>query len=71
MQGIIDRFEGSFVVIEWEGRQMQNVARELLPGCAKEGDVIELKEGRYMVDPEQTRKRQKEIQDLSKGLWQE
>ena len=40
MKMIIDRFEGSFAVIELENGVFENMPKTLLPKNSKEGDII-------------------------------
>ncbi len=69
MTGVIDRFEEQFAVIEKEDGSMMNLPRERLPRGAKEGDVVLLGET-ITIDYEETKRRKKEIEELTKELWQ-
>jgi hypothetical protein len=71
VRGTIDRFEGEFAILEWEGRNIENIAKELLPSTAKEGDIIEFENGGYKVNLAETMKRKKELKQLSEGLWED
>jgi hypothetical protein len=71
VRGTIDRFEGEFAILEWEGRNIENIAKELLPSTAKEGDIIEFENGGYKVNLVETMKRKKELKQLSEGLWED
>lgn len=47
----LDRYEGDFAVCEnRESREMINISRNKISNLAKEGDVIRLKNGMYVVD---------------------
>jgi hypothetical protein len=46
---VIDRFEGEYAVLETESG-MKNVPREMLPEEAREGDVLEVKDGVYIIN---------------------
>ncbi|SHN63964.1 DUF3006 domain-containing protein [Desulfitobacterium chlororespirans] len=70
MKGIIDRFEGEFAVVEQEDRVIINVPRHVLPREAKEGDILILSNGEYQIDPSETAKRKKRIEELSRELWE-
>lgn len=70
MRGIIDRFEGDFAVVEFEGRQMKDVPKEELYPEAREGDVILLVNGQYQVDQKETQKRKVEIAKLTETMWE-
>jgi hypothetical protein len=71
VRGNIDRFEGEFAILEWEGRNIENIAKELLPSTAKEGDIIEFENDGYKVNLAETMKRKKELKQLSEGLWED
>jgi len=53
---IIDRFEGSIAVLE-NGDEFMEIERNLISIDAKEGDVVELHEGKYVVKAEKTAQR--------------
>jgi Protein of unknown function (DUF3006). len=69
MKGIIDRFEGDYVIVEFEGRKMKDISKNLVVPEAKEGDVIVLVDGKYQVDHEETQKRKAEIAKLTEDMW--
>lgn len=66
---IIDRFEGGFAVCEKENREMIDIAKSSIPMEAKEGDVLNIQEGSITIDYEETAKRKKAIEELTKDLW--
>ena len=68
MKGIIDRFEGSFAVVELDNNEMKNIKRELIPIEAKEGDVLNIGEV-ITIDHEETEKRRKGIEKLTEDMW--
>jgi hypothetical protein len=70
MKVIIDRFEGNFAVCEKEDRQMLDIEKAKIPTTAKEGDVLNITNGIITIDVEETEKRKKEIEELTKDLWQ-
>jgi hypothetical protein len=69
MKVIIDRFEGNFAVCEKEDRQMLDIEKTKIPVTAKEGDVLNITNGMITMDIEETKKRKKEIGELTKDLW--
>jgi pyruvate kinase len=69
MKVIIDRFEGEYAVCEKEDREMMDIKRDSLPKEAKEGDVLYIEDDKIIVDVEETEKRKKEIEELTKDLW--
>lgn len=70
MKGIIDRFEGDYAVVEFDGRLMVDIPKEQLPTDAKEGDVIVLVDGKYQVDAGETQRRKIEIAKLTENMWE-
>lgn len=69
MKVVIDRFEGEYAVCENNDRTMMDIERSRLPIGAKEGDVLDLQEGKITIDREATDKRKKEIEQLTEDLW--
>ena len=67
MEGIIDRFEGEYAVVEAEGK-MLNIPAALLPREAKEGDVITIA---ITVNKKKTAAVKKQIEDLADKVWEE
>ena len=67
---IIDRFEGEYAVLETENG-MKNVPRGMLPEEAREGDVVELKNGAYTINKKAAEKRRRELREKLKKLQKE
>lgn len=70
MKITIDRFEGEFAVCEKEDRKMVDIEKSKLPTKSKEGDVLNINSDRITIDHEETEKRKKEIEELTKDLWE-
>jgi hydrogenase maturation factor len=70
MRGIIDRFEGDFVVVEVDG-ETRDVARHLFPSDVKPGDVVIMEGTKITVDREKTEKLRKEIEELMSEVWED
>lgn len=70
MKVIIDRFEGNFAVCEKEDRTMMDIEKSKIPSIAKEGDVLNIFNNKITIDLEETKKRKKEIEELTKDLWE-
>ena len=68
MKYVIDRFEGEFAVLEKEEGGTFDVPKSEL-GDAKEGDVVLLDDGVYIVDAEETRKRKEMIAEKMRKLF--
>ena len=60
MKGIIDRFEGDYVVVEFTGRRMAEIHKRDLPAGLKEKDVIRCDDGVYVFDELETERIRKE-----------
>ena len=65
MQGIVDRMEGEWIVLELESGEMVNLPKKILPE-ATEGDVIVC-----AVDQEKTAQRREKLRELRRRLWEE
>jgi hypothetical protein len=69
MKVIIDRFEGNFAVCEKEDKQMLDIEKSKIPIIAREGDVLNITNDKITIDPEETRKKRREIEKLTEDLW--
>lgn len=69
MKVIIDRFEGEFAVCEKEDRKIIDIEISKLPSNAKEGDVLNISNDTITIDVEETEKRRRKIEELTKNLW--
>jgi hypothetical protein len=70
MKVIIDRFEGYYAVCEKADRTMIDIKRIDIPSESKEGDVLYIDNNVITIDIEETKKRRKEIEKLTKDLWE-
>ena len=64
MKYIIDRFENEFAICEDENKKMIEIKKEDLPLNAKEGDVLNLTDGTFSIDSEETKKIREDNFDL-------
>ncbi|KOP66707.1 pyruvate kinase [Bacillus sp. FJAT-18019] len=69
-KGIIDRFEGDIVVVEFDG-VCKDIDRAELPYNCKIGDVLIFKEGVITIEEADTQNRRKEVQDLMDELFED
>lgn len=69
-KGIIDRFEGQFAVVEFDGKSEDILISEL-PTEIKVGDSLIFEEGSIMIDTEDTTSRKEEIDRLMDELFEE
>lgn len=63
---IIDRFEGEWAVLEWDGRTF-NFPRALIPRGAREGHVLKVS---VEIDRAETERRRQRIKELEDRLFQ-
>jgi len=70
MKGIIDRFEGDYVVVEFSGRRMVEIHKKDLPAGLKEGDAIRGDNGAYVLDKVETERIKKETKAILDKLWE-
>lgn len=75
MRIVIDRFEDSYAICEWEEEgenpRILQLKRGCLPVTAKEGDVLTQRDNCYIVDQVETDKRKRENLDLLESLFEE
>lgn len=67
MNGIVDRIEGEYLVVELENRDIVEIAMKKVPN-AREGDVLLINGDAISIDAEQTKKRSENISKLFDGL---
>lgn len=70
MEAVIDRFEEGFAVCEKEDSTLINIKKSLIPIDAKEGDVLLIDGDNIQLGINETLKRKKEIEILTKDLWE-
>ncbi|MFT9076454.1 DUF3006 domain-containing protein [Ethanoligenens sp.] len=68
-QYIIDRFEGTFAVLEGSGGKMRDVLKSCLPMGAKQGDVLTETNGIFSVDAAATKRRAEAIAEQMNDLF--
>lgn len=68
MFGILDRFEGSFAIVELYDRKVINIELNKIPKEAREGDVLSIGE-HITIDHEETKKRKSVVEKLSRDMW--
>ena len=66
----VDRFEGNFAVCEnRETGEFIDIPISELPENIKQGSIIKLENGNYILDIESTKKEQEEIKNLVDNLF--
>ena len=69
---VIDRFEGDIAVCEdRKTLEMININIQQLPAEVKEGDVIKLIDGLYVVDAQETLEIEERIEEKARSLFEE
>ena len=66
----IDRFEGEYAVCVDDDENIVSIDRKLIIGKAVSGDVIDEKDGVYIVLENETERRKNEIRKLQDELFQ-
>lgn len=64
---VIDRFEGEYAVLETDGG-MKTLPRDMLPAEAREGDILEEKDGFYIINKKAAEKRRRKIREKLREL---
>ncbi|MBS4198331.1 DUF3006 domain-containing protein [Bacillus sp. FJAT-49732] len=70
MRGIIDRFEGEWVVVEIDG-ETQDFEKSMFPKEAVSGDVVEIKGDKVRILKTETEQLRKEIEKLMDDVWED
>ncbi|MCM3394871.1 MULTISPECIES: DUF3006 domain-containing protein [Cytobacillus] len=70
MKGIIDRFEGDWVVVEING-ETKDFKRSIFPKEASVGDVVKIDGSTVKVLKDETEKLRHEIEDLMNDVWED
>lgn len=70
MLGVIDRFEENLAVIELYNGELINLNKNTMPDNAVEGYVLNIDQ-EITINIEETEKRRKEIEELTKDIWEE
>ncbi|AOZ94914.1 DUF3006 domain-containing protein [Paenibacillus crassostreae] len=69
-KGILDRFEGEYAVIEFNG-QTEDILKAKLPTDVKIGDTLLFNDNEISIDTADTKNREKEIQELMDELFED
>ena len=71
MKGILDRREGSKVVIEMDSSEELVVEKKMVAKEAREGDVLRYSQQQdcWVVDVLATERRQAEMKKKTEGFW--
>jgi Protein of unknown function (DUF3006) len=70
LKGIIDRFEGDYVVIEINGVP-KDYLKKNLPINAEVGDVVYIEGSKIHVNKNETKKLKQEIDKLINEVWED
>lgn len=68
MRGIVEGFEGNYVIIEIDG-ETQDVERSAVQLDVEVGDCVVLHEGIWVADREATEERARYIKKLMEDVW--
>lgn len=70
MLGVVDRFEGDYVVIEIEG-QTKDINKNEVSSNIKVGDIVKLVNGVWTTDVTETKQRKERIKKLMDDVWED
>ncbi|WP_438349195.1 DUF3006 domain-containing protein [Paenibacillus sp. FA6] len=70
MKGIVDRFEGNYVIIEIDG-QTKDVNKSEVDVSVKAGDVVVFVNGVWTTDATETKQREQHIKKLMNDVWED
>ena len=65
----VDRFEEDYAVLIDENGSPLNVKKNVLPAEVREGSVLTVADGKYMLAPDEEKKRRKRIVSLQNKLF--
>jgi hypothetical protein len=70
VKGIVDRFEGEFVVIEVD-RVTKDILKADVDANVKAGDTVVFVDGKWLTDEDKTKSRAMEIKKLMDNVWED
>ncbi|AJS59986.1 DUF3006 family protein [Paenibacillus sp. IHBB 10380] len=70
MKGIVDSFEGNYVIIEIDG-QTRDILKSDVDISVKVGDVVVLVSGVWTTDLTETELREQKIKKLINDVWED
>lgn len=68
---IIDRVEGKYAIVEKENGDMYKISIDNIKGDIKEGYVLVNRQEYFEVDKNFTLNRKKNIENITKDMWEE
>ncbi|MDF2723916.1 MAG: hypothetical protein K0Q59_3591 [Paenibacillus sp.] len=68
MKGIVEGFEGCYVIIEIDG-ETHDIEREAVHPDVQAGDCVVLEDGIWVADSEATEARTKYMKKLMEDVW--
>lgn len=71
MRYTIDQLEEELAVCEDDHGNKVNIAKSDIPEEAKIGDVMMLKDGKYILDKKTANQRRKEIEEIMEDVWED
>ncbi|WP_342511909.1 DUF3006 domain-containing protein [Sporosarcina sp. FSL K6-1522] len=70
MKGIVDRFEGDFVVIEIDG-ETQDIPKALVEDSVQVNDCVTLQHNKWRTVKSETEIRKNTIKSLMDSVWED
>ena len=68
---IVDRIEGSIIVVEDQDGNIVNLNKNKVNGQIKEGDCLREENKKFFLDIEKTKEREIKIEKVMKGSWED
>jgi hypothetical protein len=65
---VIDRYEGTYAILEDNRGRIYDVLRDEMPANAREGDILTEDEGIYVIDEKATEVKRAKVQKISDAL---
>ena len=71
MKAVVDKVEDEIVVLVTESEEILEVKKEEIMNEIKENDTLIYKEGRWILDKNETINRLEYIKKLTENMWKE
>ena len=69
MRWIIDRLEDALAMCEDENGEITPISRKKIPAEAKEGDILREEDGSFILSPQETEDRRREMKKRLMNLF--
>lgn len=69
MKYSIERIEENIVICEGDNGELLKLNPDILPRGFREGDIIEKKENKFIIDSDETEARKRKMAELQRNLF--